>query len=152
MLPTFYRDRVFDSFVIDVFFVWGWTAQDLTMDSTSPPFLLMDQAWIFDQTNASTQLGFHQANLKFSFEHYLLISPRKSPSHWACRFVFFFFVFLQEKSFVVFFFDKKKHPKHEKSHLSKLQSSWHRRLLLCPHGCWIMYRSQILRYMRSKRS
>ena len=37
-------DRVFESFVIDVCFVRGWTAQDLTMDSTSPPFLPMDQA------------------------------------------------------------------------------------------------------------
>lgn len=41
---NFLLDRVFEPFVIDVCFVQGWTAQDLTMDSTSPPFLPMDQA------------------------------------------------------------------------------------------------------------
>lgn len=106
MLPTFYCDRVFESFLIDVCFVRGWTAQDLTMDNTSPLFLPMDQAWIFDQTNASTQLDFTKQILSFIWTLLVDFTQKITQSLSLPIFVFFLPYSCKRNPFS-FFFDKK---------------------------------------------
>ena len=139
-----------------MFFFLSWAAQDLTIDSTCR-ILLMDQALIFDQTKHSTPPSWiSPSKSQVSFEH-CWFHRKKITSAKAWFLVFFFFLrdlFLQAKSFLVFFKWQEQHLSDigcNKSpiYLYRLQSSWHRRLLLCPHGCWIMYGSQILGYMRS---
>ena len=145
-----------------MFFFLSWAAQDLTIDSTCR--ILMDQALIFDQTNKATlhSVGVHSvANLRFHSNTICWFHRfRKSPSQEKPGVLVFCFFFLRDiysckrNPFSFFFEWQEQHLsdigcKKSPIYLYRLQSSWHRRLLLCPHGCWIMYRSQILGYMRS---